>query len=371
MKLRQWTIVAAVGLLAAGFGLFRYMSAQKKPPAQKPQIRQTRYVKIEKVRNTTVTTQVEITGRVTARQKAEIFAEVSGTLLAGPTPFKEGTYFVKDAVLFRIDDREFRLTLAALKSAFQNRVAQMLPDLKLDYPGAYPAWEVYFRSLDVEKPLAAPPPAQSDQERLFVTTRDVYNQYYQIKSQEARLEKYVLKAPFDGVVTQSGIDPGTLVRVGQKLGELLNLGSLEVEAAVPMTQARYLSPGATVELFSEDTPGRWTGTVSRMAGALDPSTQTVKAFVSVAGPGLLEGMYLKGKIAAGRIDDAVVLDQDRLIAENKVYVVENDSLLALREVEVVRRLGKNVVIKGLNDGERLVVETLPLLPVGTVVKTYE
>lgn len=371
MKLRQWTIVAAVGLLAGGFGLFRYMSAQKKPPAQKPQIRQTRYVKIEKVRNGPVSAEVEITGRVTARQKAEIFAEVSGTLLPGPVPFKEGAFFAKEATLFRLDDREFRLTLAALNSAFQNRVAQMLPDLKLDYPAAHPAWEAYFRSLDVEKPLPAPPGALTDQERLFVTTRDVYNQYYQIKSQEARLEKYVLKAPFDGVVTQSAIDPGTLVRVGQKLGELLNPSTLELEAAVPMTQSRHLSPGATVELFSEDAPGRWTGTVSRMAGALDPSTQTVKAFIAVSGPGLLEGMYLKGKIATGRIDDAVVVDQDRIVSENRVYVVENDSLLALREVEIVRRLGKNVVVKGLGDGESLVVETLPLLPVGTVVKTFE
>jgi multidrug efflux pump subunit AcrA (membrane-fusion protein) len=371
MNLRQWTIVAALGIVVGGYGLFRYMSAQKKPPAQKPQIKQTRYVKIEKVRNATILAEVEITGRVAARQKAEIFAEVSGVLLAGPVAFKEGVYFSKDATIFRIDDKEFRLSLAALKSGFQNRVAQMLPDLKLDYPAAYSQWEAYFRSLDVDKDLPPPPSPLSDQERFFVTTRDIYNQYYQIKSQEARLEKYVLKAPFDGVATQSLIDPGTLVRVGQKLGELLNPASLELEAAVVVSQARYLSPGASVELVSDDMPGAWTGAVSRIAGALDPATQTVKVYVAVAGPRLLEGMYLKGKIIAGRIENAVAVEQDRVFNGNQVYVVENDSLLTPKTVEVVQRTGNILILRGLNDGESLVAQTLPLLPPGTVVKTYE
>ncbi|MCS7086748.1 MAG: hypothetical protein NZ534_11820, partial [Bacteroidia bacterium] len=66
-----------------GFGVFRYLSAQKKPPAQKPPAREIRYVKIQKVRNASVTTEVEITGRVAARQKTEIFAEVTGTVLPG------------------------------------------------------------------------------------------------------------------------------------------------------------------------------------------------------------------------------------------------------------------------------------------------
>jgi multidrug efflux pump subunit AcrA (membrane-fusion protein) len=162
-----------------------------------------------------------------------------------------------------------------------------------------------------------------------------------------------------------------LVRVGQKLGELLNPASLELEAAVVVSQARYLSPGASVELVSDDMPGAWTGAVSRIAGALDPATQTVKVYVAVAGPRLLEGMYLKGKIIAGRIENAVAVEQDRVFNGNQVYVVENDSLLTPKTVEVVQRTGNILILRGLNDGESLVAQTLPLLPPGTVVKTYE
>ena len=39
---------------------------------------------------------------------------------------------------------------------------------------------------------------------------------------EATLDKYTIKAPFNVVVTQSNINPGTLVRNGQKLGEFIN-----------------------------------------------------------------------------------------------------------------------------------------------------
>ena len=63
-------------------------------------------VKSKTIQNEDLTTQLEITGRLLARQKIELFAEVTGTMLPNRNRFKEGNYFKKGEALLRIDKEE-------------------------------------------------------------------------------------------------------------------------------------------------------------------------------------------------------------------------------------------------------------------------
>ena len=71
-----------------------------------------------------------------------------------------------------------------------NQITLMLPDLKSDYAESFPAWEAYLQNLDPEKPLAPLPDPATNQEKYFVSARNLYNLYYTIQSQEKRLTKY-------------------------------------------------------------------------------------------------------------------------------------------------------------------------------------
>ena len=358
LTLRRILVVLGVLVLVGAFVGFNYLSSQKKPPPRKPRVTLTPKVETFPVENSTIPTTLEVQGALVAFNKIDLFTEVSGTLVASSRPFKEGSFFPKGSILIKVDETEAELSVQAQKSSLLNAITQMMPDLKIDYPESFNHWNSYLENLDLEKELSSFPVPANSQEKFFIASRNLYSQYYNIKSAEERLSKYIIKAPFSGVITQSLINPGTLVRAGQNLGTLMNTGNYELEATVALRDLKYIKPGNRVALFSDDIEGDWKGMVKRISNQIDPNTQTVTVFVSVSGKNLREGMYLRGNINASQIDNAMIIPKDLIIQQSEVYVVV-DTILRLQTVEVVKITEKEAIIRGLKDGTPLLKETFP------------
>jgi membrane fusion protein, multidrug efflux system len=357
-SLRQLSIFLGLVIIFGSFAAARALSRQKAPPQRKPDFVQARLVDTLHVRNADVPIALEIQGQLVAFDKIDLFAEVSGLLISSSRPFKEGSYFPQGSVLIRIDDEEARLTLLSQKSSLLNALTQAMPDLKSDHPASYPQWRAYLDQFEPEKPLPPFPRPLSQEEKHFIASRNLLSQYYNIKSAEERLGKYVLTAPFGGVLTQTAINPGAVVRSGQKLGELMNTSSYELEASVALRDLKYVKVGNPVKLFSDDVAGQWQGRVKRVSDQVNPSTQTVKVFVSVSGQELREGMYLRGEVEGSRIEQAVRLPRSLLAAPEQVYVWR-DSSLVLQPVQVAKLTSEFAVVRGLPDGTPILAQMLP------------
>lgn len=335
-----------------------YLTAQKEaPPVRKEEVRRKK-VETQRVTNETVSTTLDIQGRLQAYNKIGLFSEVTGTLKETGRPFKVGTYFPKGAPMLRIDDTETRLGLQAQKATLLNGIAMMMPDLKIDYPASFPKWDKYLAEFDVDAPIKPLPEAANQAEKLFVSGRNLFTQYYNIKSVEERLTKFVIPAPFSGVLTAANIDVGAIVRVGQQIGELMGTGSYELVATVPLSQLNFLKTGSKVQLVSEDIEGNWTGTIRRISDQIDPGSQTVEVFIGVSGKALREGMYLRGEAESRSLADAVAIDRDLLIDQRAVYTLEQDTILRLTPVEVLKYGRETVVISGIKDGTEIVTNTI-------------
>ncbi len=353
---RQLSLVAAVLVLFGGIFYFRYLSVQKAPPARKPEAQATlRQVQTLEVKNGSLPTDLEIQGRLVAFDKVEIFSEVQGVLRENSKAFKVGNRFTKGALLLSIEDEEARLSVLAQRAALLNAITQMMPDLKIDYAAGFPNWKAYLDQYNIEAPLRPFPEPVNEQEKYFVATRNLHNQYYAIKSAEARLGKYNIYAPFAGVVTVAGTNPGALVRPGQKLGELMDTGNYELEATVNLSDLKYLKPGQQVSLFSDDISGNWQGRIKRVSDQIDANTQTVKVFVGVSGSNLREGMYLRGGVKSGSIDQAYALPRFLLVNQEAVYELVEGSL-RLHPVQVVKLTPDQAIVRGLKDGTVLLGE---------------
>lgn len=333
----------------------------KEPPQEKRAVnplKQAPQVKTMPVKNEDIPFTIPIQGRLIAFDKIDIFSEVNGRLLSSSRTFKEGTRFQKGDVLLKIDDEEARLNLLAQKSALLNAITQFMPDLKIDYPKSFPQWKSYLDQFDVEKPLPPFPDPLSEQEKFFIASRNILNQYYSIKSVEARLEKYVIYAPFTGVITQANINPGALVRAGQQLGVLMSTTSYELEATLPVSELKHIAEGRPVRVYSEDVDKEWSGRVKRINDQIDPATQTATIYIGLSGSGLREGMYLKGDVEAGAIEDAVRLDRELLIDEEAVFLVK-DTVLQRVPVELMRIELNKAIVKGLPEGSLLLAQRIP------------
>ena len=355
---RRLSIVGAVLVILAAIGGQKFLANQKKEAPRKEVTMNVKQAEVMPVELTSIATTLDVEGQLAAFDKIDLYSEIGGMVQSTARTFKIGTYFPKGSALLQVDDSEARLALLAQKSTLLNAIAQAMPDLKIDYPESFPAWEAYLNAYDVEQNIQALPNPQTDQEKRFIAARNLYTQYYNIKSQEQRLDKYTLYAPFSGVLTAADVQIGTVIRAGQKLGELMANGNYELVATVPLSDLNYLKMGSTVALSSEDIGGEWQGRVKRISDQIDPGSQTVQVFISVSGKDLREGMYMRGEVASRQVEDAMRIPRDLLVDQQGVYVVQ-DSFLLLRPIEVVKMEAETVIVQGLQAQQQLLAKPLP------------
>ncbi|WP_273444042.1 efflux RND transporter periplasmic adaptor subunit [Neolewinella agarilytica] len=348
-----FSILLGVLILVGGYMGYNALAGMKPAPMKKEIPKRIKSVESATVKNAALATKLDVQGRLEAYNKIALFTEVGGTVLETGKSFKKGVYFGKGETLLRIDDAEARLSLQAQKATLLNGIAMIMPDLKIDYPESFAAWESYLGQFDENAPIKPLPSAVNQREKLFIAGKNLYSQYYNIKSVEERLSKYTLRAPFSGVLTSTEIDRGAVVRPGQQLGEIMATGFYEMVATVSLSDLDFLKPGGSVELYSEDIDGKWTGKIRRISDQIDATTQTVNVFIGVSGKELREGMYLRGEADARTLENVVEIDRDLLIDEGEVYVVENDTLLSLVPVVVRKFNRETVIVSGLPEGAEL------------------
>ena len=346
-------VLSALGILlivAAVFGAKAIVDSNVKEAP--PQNKIVKNVFVDTVENDTVPIVVPANGRITALRKLELFSEVQGIFQNSSEPFKAGQRYQRGQVLLDINSAEFAASVRAAKSDLYNRITSIMPDLRLDFPEAFQKWQNYLDQFEINGRIASLPEADSEKEKYFITGRGILSAYYNIKNLEERLQKYRLIAPFDGVLTEALVNPGTLVRQGQKLGEYIDPSIYELEVSVAKKFADLLEVGEEVALANLDATQTYTGTVSRINAVLDQQSQTIQVFIRVDGDDITEGMFLQAKLDARAEENAIEIPRELLIDRSKVFVVR-DNVLDLVDVQPVF-FGKNaVVIKGLEDGEML------------------
>jgi len=299
---------------------------------------------------------ISVDGRLSAYEKVDLFAEASGVLKSTSKTIKEGTYVEKGALLFDIDGEDAELTLLAQRSALMTSITQIMPDLKFDFPDAFAKWKKYLDEFDVKQRVKEFPAISSDQEKYYVAGKNLYNQYYSIKSAERKLDDYKVYAPFSGVITKASIYPGQLVNMGVNLGSIMNTGRFELKAPISLSDLEYVKTGQRVKLYSKELKKEWNGTVSRISRVIDDVTQNLPVYISVSGRGLRDGMYLSGELSAGKMSDVIPLSKDIIKDRNMVYIVQ-DSLLSLKEIDIVKQNETTVFVKGISPDDHIITSS--------------
>ena len=312
-------------------------------------------VRTRTVSNGPVEAIISITGRVIAAEKIDLYAEVSGIATYGARPFKSGTQYNRGEILLKIDDSEFKRALASAKSQFMSTIAQVLPDLKLDYPDYYQAWRSYLVNFNVDGPLEALPEATDEQLRLFLTGRNIYATYYSILESETRLGKYLIRAPFTGSLTESSVNQGALVRTGQQLGEFIKSGRFELEASIAQGHLKYLKKGGNITFSEVNSSKTYNAKLVRINDKIDPGSQLVKVYFQLNDPSLKSGLYLEGKIGAATINNAVELPLQAIVDDTHVFIVQNDKAVKF-PVAIADQTTDRAVIAGLENGVKVIID---------------
>jgi len=333
-----------------------------------PKVIKTVYV--DTVLNSTIPIIIPANGNLIAKRRLEIYSEVQGIFKPASKLFKPGEKYNKNEIFITINNTEYYSSVQSAKSNLYNSIVAIMADLRLDFPDIYPKWQDYIKSFDLDKTTPKLPKMSSEKENYFITGRGIVSNYYSVKNLEERLTKYTIKAPFKGILTESLVTEGTLIRNNQKLGEYIDPSIYEMEVSLGKNYASLLKIGENVQLNNLENTEKYTGKISRINGSVNTDTQTIAVFIEIKNSSLKEGMYLEAKINAKNEPNAIEINRSLLLDENKIFIVR-DNVLDIMEVTPTYFSETKVVLKNIPDKTIILSNPFPGAFVGMSVKPLQ
>ncbi len=369
-------ILLPIVVLAAGYAGFRYMVSMR--PEAKRVERKERSEKVEAraLKPGQHAVDVQGMGTVVPARRLALQPEVSGRVIEHSANLVPGGRVSEGEVLVGIDSEPFDLAVAEAES----RVARARFELKLEGGrGSIAAreWDMLKGSgatahggkeLALRKPhLAAARAALAAAESGLELAR-------------LNVDRCVIEAPFDAVVIEEAVETGQLVGPQSRLATLVATDSYWVHVSVPVDRLVWIDvpgvngggpAGSKARIRHEIAPGaviEREGRVVRLLSDLDPVGRMARVVVEVRDPfgagasppaslalPLLLRAYVEVSIEGRRLDEVFEVPRVALRGGDRVFIVDSDERLAVREVDVVfRRLDAVLVKGGLEPGDRVI-----------------
>lgn len=196
-----------------------------------------------------------------------------------------------------------------------------------------------------------------------------------VANAQRALDRAIVTAPFDGVVSARNVEPGQVVAAGSPLMTVVDMSSLEVEATAPVAHAPELARGQAVDLTVEGFGERvFKGKVARLSPVAIEGSRMLPVYIALDNETgeLRGGMFAAGRIVLDARDDGIAVPAGALRHDGEgtyVLVVEGD-VATRRAVDVARSWDGGALLEiadGLAPGDLVVIEPLPELAPGDAV----
>jgi membrane fusion protein (multidrug efflux system) len=202
---------------------------------------------------------------------------------------------------------------------------------------------------------------------------------YQIALDEAqrRLDDTVLHAPFTGTLSETTVVEGRLVSANERLAELLDPDDLEVSFRLSTAQyARLLDEKGgivkaevtvTLDVAGADLAAQ--GRITRTSAAAGEGVTGRLVFAALEAPvGFKPGDFVTVLVQEPTLENVILLPASAVDASGAVLLLGDENRLEAALVEVLRRQGDHVLVRGDIIGREVIETRSPLLGEGIAVK---
>lgn len=343
-------------------------------------------VEVTRAERGTFQPEILVTGTVRPEKEIVLSPRVGGEIVSVSPSFTPGGFVDEGEILLQIDPADYEVVLLQRKSELLQASADLelelgRQDLALkDYKELEGTISSQYKSLVLRAP-------QLDTARSRVEAAEAA-----VRRAELDLGRTRIRAPFAAHIISREANVGSQVSAGQALGKLVGVEHYWVEAAVPVSNLRWID-------FSEDreTPGMevrvrnraaWPentfreGSVHRLIGELEDQTRLARVLLTVSDPlshepqstglpPLMIGSFVEARIDGKPIRDAVRIDRDYVRKDDTIWINE-DGLLRIRELEVVFRDDKFAYIQsGLSIDDQVITTNLATVFDGAALRMAE
>jgi membrane fusion protein (multidrug efflux system) len=214
------------------------------------------------------------------------------------------------------------------------------------------------------------------QAQLDADAADLRNKRAQAASQAATVAKKALRAPFDGRLGITTVNPGQYLNTGDKVVSLESLDPVYVDFRLPQQQLPQVEDGVPVELQVDAFPqATFGGKVTAIDPAIDTGSRNFQAEATVANPDhkLMPGMFAKVAVDSGGKQRYLTLPQTAITYNpygSTVFLVQqgNDGKPVAQQLFVTTgttRGDQVAILKGVKEGDEVVTSGQLKLKNGT------
>lgn len=356
-KVKGWVqLIIVVLVIIASFAISNLLGAKRPPVARSSGADRALVVETQKVTPGPYRIAFETTGTVEARAEIGIVPQVSGRIVAVNDQFFEGGTFEADAVLFRIDPRDFELEVERLEA----EVARAETGLDLENAEAEAALSEW-RQINGSK---TPPSLVARKPQMAEARANLKAAKAQLENARLDLERTRFSLPFSGRVLSSELAQGQYVTAGQSYGTVFDMETLEVRASLEDRQLEWLlsaeSPDIIITATYLGRTREYRTFLKRGASSLD--SQTRFATVSFGFEGtvrdVLPGVFVSIHIQGSHLSDVSLLPADALQKEGVVWIVKADNTLSALKPDIAYANDEYIAARGIHQTVNVVTSRL-------------
>jgi len=370
MKQMLIKFVVPVVIVATGIGGFKMLEAAKPVPEKKEEAIRPLSVYIEHAKQSTIDLKVITEGEVRARTEVDLVAQIAGRVVSISTEFTEGGIVAPGHTLINIEDTDYKLALSQAQA--------VVAEAEVEVQEALATADVARKQLRNAKnasPLALKQPQVAQAKARLTAARA------SLSLAELNLSRTKISLPFNGRVIAKSVDIGQYVSPGTALGRAFSTNIVEVR--VPLDDDELASLNLPIGFIANDNEPllvnlsavvagneqHWQGELVRLDAAIDSKTRSLFGQIAVKSPydenvsqhkmPLAVGLYVKAEIQGRRINDATIIPRDALRAGNKVFVINHEDRLDIRQVKIIHSSKTMAIIdSGVKPNDRVIVSSI-------------
>tara|TARA_B110000908_G_scaffold63950_1_gene77775 strand:- start:915 stop:2171 length:1257 start_codon:yes stop_codon:yes gene_type:complete len=371
-------VLISIGLLAVGiFGLQWLMAT--KPDAKKAAPETwTPSVKVISLMAKDHTPVIRAEGEVEAATKTMLISEVAGAVVYISPLLEKGETISKGEVILRVDDADYKTKLTSMRSTLADAELVLAQEEARAVQSARD-WQKLGRGGSATDLVLRKPQIKSAQARIEAAQAAV-------EKAQRDMAKTIITAPYTCVVDRKFIDDGAYVTMMSQVAEVSSVDEHEIRLPLNLNEVGFLDEelGIGSEVLLEATIGgkfyQWKGTAVRFEGGVDSSTFSMVMVVSVTlakangNPELVGrenfqlppvGMFVKAKVPGLPMGKVFTIPREALRDGGAVWVLAENEVLEIIEVEVTRSERDEVIIKAsgeqkLVSGDRIIVSPIAI-----------
>ena len=371
MKLPVKWIATGVVVALLAVGVLRTLSSREaaKQALEAQQASQKQQASVElaagdvlKAHTVELIQMLPISGALKAVHSAFVKAKVAGELQG--LSVREGDFVKAGQVIGRIDTTEYQARVRQAQQQAESAKAQV---------------DIAQRSLDNNKSLV---------DQGFISRTALDTSLNNLSAAQANhkaaqagadlatksLDDTVLRAPIGGQIAQRLVQNGERVAIDARVVEIVDLGTLELEAALAAGDSVKVKAGQVARLAIEGLSQPVQATVARINPSTVAGSRSVLVYLAVAAtPGLRQGLFAQGSLRTGALT-ALALPLDAVRTDKPQPYVQHivGGKVAHQTVTpgaTGEREGVSMVaVQGLAEGAEVLVGAVGALREGTLVQ---